>query len=205
MITVLAGMMATKPWSTTQQVKVMTDASALSCHDAPVTASQAVHVHLNKVAWWLDLQASQSISQLHSITASTASMPVIEASGPKPDGAADSSAVCESMPRPAASSRDEDSSKMAGLALGSTGALCILFWCKALHLKRLVLLVCCLSVACALYAIGLAIFLSSAVAHVSIWLAEWHETQHHLEFARGASCRATRDSTLQGCSAMQSL
>ena len=196
MVTVLAGMMATKPWSAAQQVKVMTDASALSCHDAPVTASQAVHVHLNKVAWWLDLQASQSISQLHSITASNASMPVIEASGPRTDGAAHSGAVCESVPRPAASSRDEDSSKMAGLALGSTGASCILFWCEALHLKRSVLLVCCLSDACALYAVGLAIFFSCALAHVRKWLAEQHETQHHFEFARGASCRATRDSAL---------
>ena len=148
MITVLAGMMATKPWSTAQQVKVMTDASALSCHDAPATASQAVQMHLNKVAWWLDLQASQSISQLHSITASNASLPVIEAGGPKPDGAADFSTVCGSVPRPAASSRDEDSSKMAGLALGSRGASCILFWCKALRLKRLVLLVCCLCSVC---------------------------------------------------------
>jgi len=122
MVTVLAGMMATKPWSTAQQVKVMTDASALSCHDAPVTASQAVHVHLNKVAWWLDLQASQCISQLHSIAASNASMPVIKASGPKPDGAADLGTVCESVPKQAASSRDEDSSRMAGLGLDSSGA-----------------------------------------------------------------------------------
>lgn len=157
--------MATKPWSTAQQFKVVTDASASRCHDAPVTASQAVHVHLNKVAWWLDLQASQSLSQLHSITASNASMPVMEASGPKLDGATDFSAVCESVPRPGASSRDEDSSKMAGLHLSSTGASCTFLWCKALLLRRFVLLVCCL---CA----GLAIFLSSAVAHVSIWLAE---------------------------------
>ena len=32
--------------------------------------------------------------------------------------------------------------------------------------------VCCLSVACALYAVGLANFFSAAVASVSIWLAE---------------------------------
>ena len=134
MITLLAGMMATKPWSTAQQFKVMTDASASSCHDAPVTASQAVRMHLNKVAWWLDLQASQSISQLHSITASNASMPVIEASGPKPDGAAHSGSVCEPVPRPAASSSNEDSSRMAGLAVGTTGASCILCWNTALHL-----------------------------------------------------------------------
>ncbi len=148
MITVLAGMMAVKPWSTAQQVKVMTDASASRCHDAPVTASQAVRVHLNKVAWWLDLQASQSISQLHSITASHASMPVIEASGPKSDGIADFSTVCESVPKSAASSRDGDSSQMAGLALGSTGASQILFWRKALHLESFVSLVCCLCPVC---------------------------------------------------------
>ncbi|DBA94821.1 hypothetical protein WJX77_006721 [Trebouxia sp. C0004] len=116
------GMMVIKPWSTAQQVKAMTDASEVSRHDVPVTASQAVRVHLNKVAWWLDLQASQSMSQLHSMTASNTSMPVVEASGPKSDGIADFGTVCESVPSPAASSRHEDSSKMAGVALGPTGA-----------------------------------------------------------------------------------
>lgn len=33
---------------------------------SPVTPSQTMHVHLNKVAWWLDLQASQSLGQLPS-------------------------------------------------------------------------------------------------------------------------------------------
>lgn len=68
-----AGIKATKAWSKALPASVVSAASPnLTCHDTPVTASQAVHVHLNKVAWWLDLQASQSVSQLQSITASDA-------------------------------------------------------------------------------------------------------------------------------------
>lgn len=39
-------------------------------YDSPVTASQTMHMHLNKVAWWLDLQASHNMGQLGSPTPS---------------------------------------------------------------------------------------------------------------------------------------
>ena len=69
----LAGMRALKPWSTAAKGTATETASSNSGHNAdPVTASQVVRVHLNKVAWWLDLQASQSMSQMHSANADCA-------------------------------------------------------------------------------------------------------------------------------------
>lgn len=44
----------------------MVTASPLKHSSPPVTASQTMQLHLNKVAWWLDLQASQSMSHLSS-------------------------------------------------------------------------------------------------------------------------------------------
>ncbi len=56
-----------KPWRQAWSGPGTIPATANSNPNAPVTASQAVRVHLNKVAWWLDLQASQSMSHIHSI------------------------------------------------------------------------------------------------------------------------------------------
>ena len=60
-----AGTKAIKLW---RQVpgSTITAGRALERTDSPVTASQTMHMHLNKVAWWLDLQASQSLCHLSS-------------------------------------------------------------------------------------------------------------------------------------------
>ena len=44
----------------------MVAASSLKQSSSPVTASQTMQMNLNKVAWWLDLQASQSMDHLSS-------------------------------------------------------------------------------------------------------------------------------------------
>ena len=54
---VSAGLKAGKPWSLGPAVSVKKASQT-------VTASQTVHEHLNKVAWWLDLQASQHMTHL---------------------------------------------------------------------------------------------------------------------------------------------
>lgn len=76
------------------------DASAVRCHDAGVTASQALLLNLNKVAWWLDLQASQTISQLHSGAPAIASLPGVKPDAGQADLSNDFSTVCEPVLQP---------------------------------------------------------------------------------------------------------
>ena len=59
---VFTGIKAGKPWSMAPGHTISVETTA-----SPTTASQNLRVRLNKVAWWLDLQASQQLSQLSSM------------------------------------------------------------------------------------------------------------------------------------------
>ena len=59
------GVRAVRPWRKMPS-PVGVDEGPLKPSSSPVTASQTMHMHLNKVAWWLDLQASQRLGQLPS-------------------------------------------------------------------------------------------------------------------------------------------
>lgn len=81
------GVRAVRPW---REMPSPTGGS-LKPSSPPVTASQTMHMHLNKVAWWLDLQASRSLGQLPSavpgdpltlVPASAASAAVLEQDSP---------------------------------------------------------------------------------------------------------------------------
>ena len=57
------GVKAVRPWRKLQR-PTMVAASSLKQSSSAVTASQTMQMHLNKVAWWLDLHASQSMGHL---------------------------------------------------------------------------------------------------------------------------------------------
>ena len=59
-----AGSKAVKLWRKAPGATVM--AGSAVERDSPITASQTMRMHLNKVAWWLDLQASHNMGQLGS-------------------------------------------------------------------------------------------------------------------------------------------
>lgn len=92
--------MMPKPWSEPHQAMAIADASAVCCHGAEVTASQALLLNLNKVAWWLDLQASQTISQQHSGAPAVASLPSVKPNAGQADLTNDFSTVCEPVLQP---------------------------------------------------------------------------------------------------------
>ena len=59
-----AGSKAVKLWRKAPGATVMAGSAVEG--DSAVTASQTMRMHLNKVAWWLDLQASHNMGQLGS-------------------------------------------------------------------------------------------------------------------------------------------
>ena len=54
-----------RPWRKVPSPTMVAE-SSLKQSSSPVTASQTMQMHLNKVAWWLDLQASQNTGHLSS-------------------------------------------------------------------------------------------------------------------------------------------
>lgn len=85
-----AGVRAVRPWRKPPR-PIVVAGGAEKPSSSPVTASQTMHMHLNKVTWWLDLQASQSLGQLPSgvpcdtltaVPASAASTAVVEHDSP---------------------------------------------------------------------------------------------------------------------------